>query len=72
MNKKYYKIIIILCLIIVFLLLFKLNNKINPILQKFAGLKYNSNKLNNDLKIITNILNNNNINNWFKIGRAHV
>jgi len=65
MNIIYYKIIIILCLIIVFLLLFKLNNKINPILQKFAGLKHNSNKLNNDLKIITNILNNNNINNWF-------
>tara|TARA_B110001450_G_scaffold78018_1_gene74125 strand:+ start:1694 stop:2320 length:627 start_codon:yes stop_codon:yes gene_type:complete len=65
MNIIYYKIIIILYLIIVFLLLFKLNDKINPILEKFGGLKHNSNKLNNDLKIITNILNKNNINNWF-------
>ena len=64
MNPIYYYIII-LYFIIVFLLLFKIYINNNTILEKYAGSKQNSKKLNNDLKIISNILNDNNINNWF-------
>ena len=64
MNPIYYYIVI-LYFIIVFLLLFKFYINNNTILEKFAGSKQNSKKLNDDLKIISNILNDNNINNWF-------